>query len=167
MKEKLKISNFKTPQDYFENFEEQLFERLQLEDLPKSSGLKVPEGYFNQLEDKIVAEEIASRQQSKVIRLFPRKYYGYAAAIAAVFILGVSIFISNDKSNGLDNIQMAYIDQYIEDGNLNMDLNDLTSYMENQEISAMDFDYQFIPQTEMKNYLLEHTDESLLMDHLY
>lgn len=167
MKDKLKISSFKTPQGYFENFENTLFGRLQVESFPKSSGFKTPDGYFNQLENRIVAEEIASRKQSKVIRLFPREYYGYAAAIAAIFILGISIFISNEKPNNPKNIQMASIEAYIEDGNLNMDLYDLTSYLETQELSAMDFDYQFIPQTEMKNYLLENTDESLLIDHLY
>ena len=50
MKEKPKRT-FKTPEGYFENFNERLLDRMAKEEsiIPKEDGFTVPEGYFEKL----------------------------------------------------------------------------------------------------------------------
>ena len=152
------------PEEYFDNFEAQLFARIEEEKFPKSAGFKVPDGYFIRLEETVMATEIASKKQRKVIPLFPKKYFGYAAAIAASLVIGVMVFNSNQSKSTLDNIQLGLIDKYIEEGNLNMDLYDLTTYLEPHEIPIIDFENQYISQMDLKDYLLENTEDGILMD---
>lgn len=164
MREDLKISGFKTPEKYFDNFEAELFARIEEEKLPKSAGFQVPKGYFDNLEEMIIAKEIPSRKPSKVIPLFTKRYIGYAAAIAASLIIGVAIFNSNQSKSTLDTIQLSLIDKYIDEGNLNMDLYDLTSYLEPHDIRIVDFENQHFSQTTLEDYLLENTDVEILID---
>jgi|SRR5690554_2865712 len=164
MREDLKISGFKTPEKYFDNFEAELFSRIEEEKLPKSAGFQVPTGYFDNLEEMIIAKETASRKPNKVIPLFTKRYIGYAAAIAASLMIGVAIFNSNQSKTTLDTIQLSLIDKYIDEGNLNMDLYDLTSYLEPHDIQIVDFENQHFSQTTLESYLLENTDVEVLMD---
>ena len=164
MKQNPKISGFKTPDHYFENFEAGLFAQLDSEKFPKSNGLRVPEGYFDTLENKILSQVSNSKKPSKVISLFPKKYVGYAAAIAAILIVGIILLNFNKNQSSLDTIQIGLIDKYIEDGNLNMDLYDLTTYLENNEISLEDFETHHLSQTSLKNYLLENIGDDWILE---
>lgn len=164
MKEDLKISGFKTPEKYFENFETELFARIEAEKFPKSSGFEVPTGYFDTLEEKIIKKEFASKEQSKVIPLFQKRYFAYAAAIAACLMIGITLFNSNQSTSSIDTIQLGLIDKYIEEGNLNMDLYELTSYLDPDDIQIVDFENQYFSQTTLEDYLLENTEEEILMD---
>ncbi|QAA83041.1 hypothetical protein EI546_15545 [Aequorivita sp. H23M31] len=170
MKKEIKISGFKTPENYFEDFELQLYGRIDEEKLPKSSGFKVSEGYFDTLEEKVIAANATSLKQSKVIPLFQtqsssyKRYFGYAAAVAAILFIGTIIFnYQGSTKSTLDTIQLGIIDKYIEDGNLNMDLYELSAYFETDEIPLETFGNQYINQTNLEHYLLENTDEELFM----
>ncbi|WP_299185241.1 hypothetical protein [uncultured Aquimarina sp.] len=65
---------FKVPRDYFENFEEKLFEKISKDDqvisvLPNKvdSGLKVPENYFDTLEHDIIKNINSENQESSIL----------------------------------------------------------------------------------------------------
>jgi hypothetical protein len=164
MKENKNISGFKAPENYFENFEERLFGKISEENFPKSAGHTVPDGYFENLEDRVLKTVIASEKPTKVIPLFAKKYFGYAAAIAACLLLGFTLFNTKTDNSGLDSLQLAAIDTYIEDGNLNIDLYDLTSYIDDEDITDLNMDdYQF-SETTLENYLLENVDEETLIN---
>lgn len=164
MKADLKISGFKTPEKYFENFETELFARMEEDKFPKSAGFEVPPGYFDALEEKVLKKEFTLNKQSKVITLFPKRYFAYAAAIAACLMIGVTLFNSNQSTSSIDTIQLALIDKYIEEGNLNIDLYELTSYLDVDDIEIVDFDNQYFSQTTLEDYLLENTEEDILMN---
>ena len=53
MNRKENIDNFKIPANYFDEFENHLFKKLNEEILPKNTGFKIPVGYFNTLDIKI------------------------------------------------------------------------------------------------------------------
>ncbi len=164
MKRDLKISGFKTPENYFENFEELLICRIEEEGkLPKSSGLRVPETYFDNLEDRVLRTRIHIEKQPKVIPLFSKKHLGYAAAVAACIVAGVMTFNSTQNKSTNDSIQIGLIDKYIDEGNLNIDLYELTTYLEPHDLPNVNFENQYISDTTLKNYLLENTDEEILM----
>lgn len=164
MKENKNISGFKTPETYFEGFEERLFGKISEENFPKSAGHKVPDGYFKNMEDRFLRAANNSEKPAKVIPLFAKKYFGYAAALAACLIIGFTIFNTKADNSGLDSLQLAAIDTYIEDGNLNLDLYDLTSYIDDEDITDLNLDDHQFSETTLENYILENVDEEILIN---
>lgn len=164
MKKNKNISGFKTPENYFESFEEHLFAKISEENFPKSTGHKVPDGYFQNLEDRVLKTVINSEKPKKVIPLFPKKYFGYAATIAACLLIGFTIFNTKTDNSSLDSLQLAAIDTYIEDGNLNLDLYDLTSYIDDEDFTDLNFDARQFSETALENYILENIDEETLIN---
>lgn len=164
MKENKNISGFKTPENYFENFEERLFIKISEESFPKSAGHSIPDGYFQNLEDRILNKVIHSEKPTKVISLFPKKYFGYAAAIAACLIIGFTVFNTETENTALDSLQLAAIDIYIEDGNLNLDLYDLTSFIEDEDFFDLNLDDRKFSESVLENYILENIDEETLIN---
>ena len=46
MKKNIHNNGFKSPEDYFEDFEDRLFNKLSEDKLPKESGFKIPDGSY-------------------------------------------------------------------------------------------------------------------------
>jgi len=159
VKKENKIQGFKAPKDYFENFEERLFSKIAVENFPKSSGFKVPDNYFTQLENRMPAAVEMPKTTGKVIPLFSKKYIGVAAAIAAFLILGITVFKSPNISSNIDSLQLATIDKYIDAGNLNVDLYELTSYINDEDISNLDLQRQQMEDADIEAYLFENTND--------
>lgn len=155
------IPNFKVPEGYFENFEEQIFSKISEEKFPKSTGFNVPQKYFENLEQRIF---IPAEKSKKVIPLFPRKYFGYAAAVAACLIIGLTIFINKTDPQDLNTLQWSFIDSYIEDGNLNLDLYDLTTMINDSDISGIEVQELEFSQSDLEDYLFENIDTEILIN---
>ncbi len=164
MKENKRIHGFKAPEKYFEDFEERLFGKISEESFPKSTGHTVPDGYFESMEERVLKTVSTSEKPVKVIPLFPKKYFGYAAAIAACLLIGFTIFNNKTDNSNMDALQLAAIDNYIEDGNLNLDLYDLTSYINDGDITDLNLKDQQFSETTLENYILENVDEETLIN---
>ncbi len=164
MKENKNIQGFKTPDNYFENFEECLLGKISEDSFPKSAGHIVPDGYFEKIEDRVFKTVNNSEKTKKVIPLFPKKYFGYAAAIAACLILGFTIFNTSTSKSTLDTLQLAAIDNYIEEGNLNLDLYDLASFIEDEDINQVNFKNKQFSDKTLESYILENLDEETLIN---
>lgn len=165
MKKEKDIPDFKVPKSYFETFEERLFDKLAEEEFPNSAGFEVPDTYFDTLEDQVLKTIITSEKSKKVIVLFPKKYFGYAAAIAACLLVGFMIFKNEPTKNiSIDSLQLATIDQYINDGNLDMDVYDVSDYINDNDISDVNFEAQQFSETELKNYLLDNIDDETILN---
>ena len=164
MKKNKNISGFKTPENYFEDFEAQLFSKIDEANLPKSAGFKVPQNYFENLDEEILKSVTDSEKPTKVIPLFPKKYFGYAAAMAACLIIGFMVFNNETENDNLDALQLATIDNYIEEGNLNLDLYDVTTFINDEDIANLDLETQQFSEATLKNYLLENIDEESLIN---
>lgn len=164
MKKDKNITGFKTPENYFEDFDAQLFRKVDEINLPKSAGFKAPENYFENLEEQVLNSVKNSEKPSKVVSLFPKKYFGYAAAVAASLIIGFAVFNNKSNNENLDALQLATIDDYIEEGNLNLDLYDVTTFINDEDIANLDLETQKFSEATLKNYLLENMDEETLID---
>lgn len=164
MRKNKNITGFKTPENYFEDFDTQIFSKIDEENLPKSAGFKTPNGYFENFETNVLKAIETSEKPQKVIPLFPKKYFGYAAAIAACLIIGFSIFNNKTTLTNLDALQLAAIDTYIEEGNLNMDLYDLTSFIDDEDINEINFEDKQFSDNALENYILENVDEETLIN---
>lgn len=164
MKKQKNIPNFKVPEGYFETFEERLFSKISEENFPKSAGFKVPDTYFENLDERVLTAVTNSEKPKKIIQLFPKKYFGYAAAVAACLLIGVTIFTNNDSDSSLDALQLAAIDNYIEEGNLNFDLYDLTTYIEDKDITDIDFGSQQFSDGALEDYLMDNLDAATIIN---
>lgn len=162
MKKQQHKTGFKIPEGYFETLEDRVIAKIAETKFPKSAGFQTPEGYFENFEDGVLQDLLSVTARKKVIKLNPRKYLGYAAAIAASILVAFMIF-SPTSNPSLETIQAAAIDGYIEDGNLNIDLYELTSYMDDADLSDLNFKNQQFSANILKNYLLETIDEETLI----
>ncbi|MEM0518859.1 MULTISPECIES: hypothetical protein [Aequorivita] len=164
MKKKKNISNFKVPEEYFETFEERLFSRISKEKFPKTSGFKAPKEYFENFDDRILAAVTTSERPIKHIQLIPKKYFGYAAAIAACLLIAFTVFTNTNSPANLDALQLAAIDAYIAEGNLNLDLYDLTTYIEDNDITDIDFETEQFSEGALEEYLLNNLDAATIIN---
>ncbi|WP_291869227.1 hypothetical protein [Maribacter sp.] len=147
MKAPNKNSGFKIPENYLENFNDALLDKIASEEeskLPNKEGFSVPEDYFNTLYKNIT--EKLDKTPTKVIALkFYKKYY--YSAIAAALLLFIGLNLNKTETYSMDDLVNADIDAYLEYTNLdlstyeiaevipleNLDLNDMLKITINEE----------------------------------
>ncbi|MGY0392771.1 hypothetical protein ACW5R3_09480 [Bizionia sp. KMM 8389] len=83
----IKQSGFKTPDNYFQNFEDNLLSEIAIQEQCDSAGFKVPDNYFENFNVSTKNLTPQENSSSKVIPLFAKKSWLYAASIAAIAIL--------------------------------------------------------------------------------
>ena len=156
-------NGFKSPENYFEDFEDRLFNKLSEDKLPKESGFKVPEGYFDQLDQSLILNAKNSEKKTKVIPLLSWKTLSYAVAIAACAIIIFSIVPSNNSIQSIDTINVAAIENYIEDGNLIIDYTDLASLLEEEDFKSNSSESNLLSEESIEEYLLDYIDDSSIL----
>lgn len=159
----IKTTGFKTPEQYFEAFDEQLFERIKSNDSIsgiETSGFSVPQNYFDTVDAKIMSKINAENQA--VIQLKPRTIFYSVAGIAASVILMFSLVFNNNKSLSITTLETSFLERYILQESATYD--DLASLFESDDISETDF-IDFNISEETLDYYLENTDtEDLILD---
>lgn len=157
-KEKLHNINsngFKTPDNYFQSFEDKLFERLNEKETNEGvndSGFTIPKDYFESLDGKILNKI----KEKPVIKLNTRKVFYYVTGIAASLLLMVSIFMNGDDKT--QELSAEMVETYFK--NSDLDSYELAELLVNADILEEDFT---LIETEYKeenleSYLLENTD---------
>ncbi len=159
-------SGFKTPDNYFENFEKRLMDTLQIENHEENiaenkieSGFKVPEGYFNSLEEnltqKLKTED--TPEKGKIVSLFSRRNILYVSGIAAMIAIIISISINKDndllKGNGIEDIELAVIQDYFAEGNIELSNEDMASLIDEETSYSDFFEEKPISDEELLEYL--------------
>jgi hypothetical protein len=140
-----KNSGYKIPENYFDQIENTVLSELAKKTIPSQ---KIPEGYFDTIEDNVF-ERLALENKPKVISL---KKYWIPATVAATLLVFVSIY--NPFTNR-QNLEIAEIEQWIEEGNL-----DLNSY----EIAELYTDE--LENINIKNSINTHDLEEYLNDEI-
>ena len=170
-------NKFKTPEGYFENFNERLFARIEAEEnepntdfLPKSDGFEVPDGYFDDVSDKILSK--VTTNEPKVIRFKPwRTLYYAAASIAAIFVLALFVFQKSESEIGFEDLVSTDIDSYFEQNEIGLSSYEIAEVMDIETISLSDIMEQDLAEDEILDYLDENVDEledlNLDYDELY
>ncbi|NND63479.1 MAG: hypothetical protein HKN48_09835 [Flavobacteriaceae bacterium] len=159
-KEKKYKHGFKTPEDYFENLEERLFTNLNSEQLPEKSGFGVPQGYFDTLEEKVM-EKVKLEAQPKVVSIFRRKTFIYAASIAACAALVFTLYTPSTITG--DDIQLSEIEEYIESDQLDLDTYDIAQLLTDDDIEGLTLDEELFSEETLETYLLENIDDTSLL----
>ncbi len=165
-KEKLHNINsngFKTPDNYFQSFEDKLFERLNDKETFESindTGYKTPNGYFDSVDDKILSK----LENKPVIKLNTKRTLYYVTGIAASLILLLAIFIN--KENETEEISSEMVETYFE--NSDLDSYELAELLVDADIIEEDFTVIETEYTEenLESYLLENTDIETILQQI-
>jgi len=167
----IKKNPFKTPDNYFEKFEEELLDDLYLDhttDSSVKSGHKVPEGYFDSLEDKILEKVKLQEKEPKVISIFSRKRVLISISIAASIVLGVTLFSKFSESTlDFDSVELSEIETYIENETLDIDTYDLTAILVDGDMALNNLDVNdYLSEENIEEYLINNsTDTELLINY--
>ncbi|EPR72178.1 hypothetical protein ADIWIN_3017 [Winogradskyella psychrotolerans RS-3] len=159
----VKSSGFKTPNNYFESFETDLFERLNEKEYLKSSetsGFTVPKDYFESVENTIL-EKLNDSSKKPVIVLKPRSTFYYVAGIAASFAILFGLVFNND-SISFENIDTALIENYLYQEEYSND--DFASLFKTSDISEIDFIDINVSDETLNQYFENIEPEDLIFD---
>ncbi len=172
MEEKEHINNtFKTPENYFSNFNNEIQIRIIEEQLKDKFGNKnpfsVPKDYFQNFSVELTKE---AKRKTRVIQML-KPYISIAAGIIIVFGIWQIILSNIDKVNAVAEIN----DTTIIENNINFDniefddLNEnIDDYLADEDIIAvMDFEEEpeleidvNVDEDEISEYLIDYTDEA-------
>ncbi len=163
MKQNKHTYGFKVPETYFSDFDARLFGKLEEEKLPTETGFKIPEGYFETVEESVFERLELPSEKGKVIPLFSRKVWGYGASVAASAALVFFVFNMNKtQPDSFDTVQFSAISSYIEGENLGLDISEIESLLNEEEIGTIQFEHDLVSQDVLEEYLLDNIDVSLL-----
>ena len=158
----IKSSGYKTPDNYFESFDDRIFDRLQdekkIEDI-EQSGFSIPDQYFEKVESQIL-EKLDPPKVTPIFTLNTKRTLYYAVGIAASLILMFAIFL-NENSN--DEISADMVESYLETRDL--DSYELAELLNEAELLEEDFSVIETSYNEdlLELYLLDNADiESII-----
>lgn len=148
----IKNTGFKTPENYFKNFEDNLLTEIEFNEKMKGSGFEIPDNYLETVEKNILKK---TNESSKLV--FLKQNYIYAiSSIAATVLLLISLNVSD--SNAPINIGIVdneTIEDYFYE---EFESLELVSLIEDTDISESDFiTYELSNQT--IDSLIENDDE--------
>jgi hypothetical protein len=164
VEEKKQKSGFKVPENYFDNFEKRIFNKIETETLPKETGFKAPDGYFDSLEDTLLQRLNAKKNHQKVISLNSRKTWIYLTAIAACLTIIVSMLIRDESIvKQIDSLKTASIENYIEEGYLDLESYEVLALLDDEDLTNINFESDIFSEELLEDYLLENSIEETLL----
>ena len=156
-------SGFKTPQGYFEGFENELLQTMQRSENiggNKASGFTTPKGYFDGLEDELLKK--VNQPKPKIRTLFTKEAFLYAASVAAIIIAFASTFYINpENKTSWENLELSVMESYIDNNSIELSTGELSNYIFQQGYIIDDTDLDKVDSEAMMNYLDENLEEPL------
>ncbi|MFD2550623.1 hypothetical protein ACFSQP_02220 [Bizionia sediminis] len=108
----IKNAGFKAPENYFKSFDVSFSAKKPYKPSKQSSGFKVPENYFETFKVPSPKTDPVTKNKAKVVSLFSKKAMLYAASVAAV--IAVLLSIPNiQKSVTFSSIDTESIENYL------------------------------------------------------
>ena len=154
---------FKTPEGYFDSFQEKLMDKLS-DQVPtlldsykvKGDGFKVPEGYFSGVNQEI------RRKLDNDVKVIPMRSYKHfyvaAASIAAVALLLFGLFWNTTEEISFTDLANSDIEAYFETNDFELSSYEIAEEIPVDGLELADFlDTQFNDE-HIVNYIDENTD---------
>jgi len=160
MNESNKKNPFKTPEEYFEGFNDRLMDRLSegKSVSPKEDGFVVPENYFESLHKNILKKMDA--EETKVIPLNPyRKYYFAAASIAAIILVVVGLNWNTVDALTFDDLAASDIETYFENNEFDLSTYEIAEVLPLDELEINDILENRFAEEDMLDYLDDNIDD--------
>ena len=165
MENKSKYSpKFTVPENYFEEFDARMMQKIEETQLPKSPGFTVPDGYFDSVEETILQNNIPQQQNVQVLSLHKQRIFKIVATVAACFAIFMTIdFFSPLSTSSIEDIDTASISAYIEDGNIDYSTDEIASYLKEEDLSTLEISTESITKENLTDYLLNHIDDNTFL----
>ena len=161
----IKEFGFKTPDTYFDTFDERLFKKLSVKkDMASlsNSGHTVPDEYFDGLDAKIQAR-LKKDHSSKVITLMSWRNAAYVSGIAASLMLMFGVFMRSPDKLSINQVETASIEDYLTGQNLN--IYDIASLLNEDDMQWDDFVPNKLTEESLESYLLNNASiEDLILE---
>ncbi|AYN67785.1 hypothetical protein D1013_10595 [Euzebyella marina] len=164
-----KNNPFNTPKNYFEGFEEKLFEKLSSSEstLPEDDGFAIPKDYFDSFEGRLL--DTLAEEKSKVISLRSnyRNYYYIAASIAAILLIAIFIKLGVSDEPTFDDLANSEIDAYFENNDIGLTSYEIADVIPIDQLEVYDVMESRFVEEQMVDYLNENIEdiEALNLDY--
>lgn len=163
-------TGFSIPENYFRDFEARLMDRLNEPEVlggtyKGQSGFVVPENYFDQLEKQVLDKVEKKRETTKVIPLYRRKKFYYAAAVAAVFtgIISTLFFNAPGADFTIDSLELSTLENYLDDEYINIDNKEISVFMIDDSYSFYNFSTSRLSDEAVLEYISENIEDPNLL----
>ncbi len=160
MKEFNKNNPFKTPEGYFEDFENRLMDKLSQgkSNIPKEEGFAIPENYFESIQG-----EILDKIQAKETKVIPlnsyKKYYYAAASIAAVALIIFGVNWKTTEEPTFEALADSDIEHYFENNKFDLTAYEIAEVIPLDELEINDFITNRFEEEHMLDYLNENIED--------
>lgn len=160
----IKSTGFKTPDNYFEKFEDKLFDRLSEKESIEgvdSTGFKVPDDYLEKFDEKLL-EHIKNTEDKPVVKFINRKLFYYISGIAASLLLLLVLFNKIDEP--METLSVEMVETYL--GNQDLDSYELAQLL--SEANILEEDFTIIEtnynEENIESYLLDNADIETILE---
>jgi hypothetical protein len=158
----IKSPGFKIPENYFETLEEQLFDKIALQEVAvRKNPFQVPAGYFETSAEKAFAKAVKIQQPVKVVPLYKKEIFRYAVAVAAVVLIVVSVF-QFQKINEITTDESFTFLTLIESDFIDLSLIDF-DYLLSDEMLDGTLNLSSINKDEIEDYLMNDLDDTYFL----
>ncbi|WP_062059052.1 hypothetical protein [Aquimarina longa] len=131
-------SGFKVPQNYFENFENELSKKISSDSKTDvilsskiESGFRTPKNYFTTLEYTITQKIDDDQPKRKSRALITTKNIVYITGIAAMIAITILLSVTKKSKLNFNDIEVADIHVYIDDENIKFSTAEIASILGN------------------------------------
>lgn len=160
--EKLGIENpgFKVPSNYFEEFSDALFTKIEEDKIPKETGFLSPNTYFDNLEETIISRiDFPKKKKNTKIKIL---YTISSIAAAVVLYLGISKY-QQPETITFDSITVVDVEEWITSGNMSINSYDIAS-IETDVFTTLSLKSNDFSNEELNDYLDTVDTEFLFLE---
>ena len=156
---KNKNNPFKTPEGYFDSFENKLMDKLSKTEsiIPKDSAFKVPDNYFESFHDTLKGK---LENEPKVIPLFPiKKIIAVAASIAAIVLIALNYNWNTSSELTFSDLANTDIEAYFENNDFELSPYEIAEVLPVTNTEYSDFLSSPIESDNLLDYLNENVSD--------
>ena len=150
---------FKTPESYFNSFEERLMDKLSQPEssFPEESAFKVPDNYFESFNERLNNK---LENESKVIPLFPiKKIITVAASIAAIALIALGYDWNSEQELSFSDLANTDIEAYFENNDFELSPYEIAEVLPVTNTEFSDFLNAPIESDNLLDYLNENVSD--------
>lgn len=156
---KNKNNPFKTPEGYFDSFQENLMDKLTKDEpvIPKETAFKVPDGYFDIFNEKLMER---LDDETKVVPLYPvKKVIALVASMAAVVVLFFGINWNKSTTVSFGDLANRDIEAYFENNEFGLTSYEIAEVIPVSDTELSDIMNSSIEDEQILDYLNENINE--------
>lgn len=161
---------FQLPENYFEQFGEELQAQIALESAlggKVTTGFNTPEAYFDALSLEehgisllAITQEAKEKEgnASKVVSFFSRKTLWSGLSIAAIAIIVISLLNPTTDPTSFDSLDLADIENYMDNEDLAFTTDELAVLLSEEAMNTLTENTSILDDEQLIEYLEESTD---------